>query len=112
MFTSRMKRYSPPPAPENVPVELEPLSYSLSSSRATSRQLSPSTDVSVSHDFRCGPPGPVPFMRIVSRVGTILFSLNSWHSQLFLVCGVSSCQSRSGHLKHEIASKSAAFFAT
>jgi hypothetical protein len=51
-FTNRMKRHSPPPATGNVPVNLEPLSCLLFSSRATSRQFSPSADVSTSHDFR------------------------------------------------------------
>jgi hypothetical protein len=35
------------------------------SSQSTSRQLSPSADISTSHDFICQTPGGLPFVRIV-----------------------------------------------
>jgi hypothetical protein len=52
MFTSRMKRHSPPPATVNVPLSHMLLSWLLSSSPATSYHFSPSTEVSTTHDFR------------------------------------------------------------
>jgi hypothetical protein len=64
MFTSRMKRHSQPTATASVPVNLLSLSFSLFSSRATSRQLSLSTDASTSHDLRWGRHGSFQFERI------------------------------------------------
>jgi hypothetical protein len=51
MFTSRIKRHSPPPTTANVPVLNTSFSCSLPSSRPTSCQLSPSGDVSTHPSF-------------------------------------------------------------
>jgi hypothetical protein len=64
MFTSRMKRHFPLTATGNVPVNNMPLSCSLSSSRAASRQFFPSAEVSMAQDFRWQPHGLSQFVRI------------------------------------------------
>jgi hypothetical protein len=52
MFTSRMKRHSPQSATENMLINHLLLGCLFFSSRATSYQLSPSANLSTSHDFR------------------------------------------------------------
>jgi S-formylglutathione hydrolase FrmB len=55
MLTSLIKRQGGPAVTSNVPVNKLPLRWSFSSTREISVQLSPSVDVSTSHDLRWGP---------------------------------------------------------